>query len=65
MLEIFPEINEKIYKLEKLKAHSLTPSLASTEGKPFWEEIEKLNKELVELDGFKKHILQLEILKYF
>lgn len=54
MLEIFPEINEKIYRLEKIKDDSEK-----------WEEIEKLNKELVDLDGFKKHILQLEILKYF
>jgi len=54
MLEIFSEINEKIYKLEKIK-----------NDKNLWEEIEKLNKELVLVDWFKKHNLQLDILKYF
>ena len=65
MLEIFPEINEKIYKLDKLKGNHIAPSLVISKNNTNWEEIEKLNKELVDLDGFKKHILQLEILKYF
>ncbi|MDP2090324.1 MAG: ABC-F family ATP-binding cassette domain-containing protein [Candidatus Gracilibacteria bacterium] len=65
MLEIFPEINEKIKRLEELKDQPLTPSLVRSGNNSNWEEIEKLNKELIELDGFKKHILQLEILKYF
>lgn len=54
MLELFPEINQKIDRLEKIK-----------ENTELWEETEKLNKELLELDWFKKHTLQLEILKYF
>lgn len=54
MLEIFPEINEKISRLNEIK-----------ENPDFWEETEKLNKQLIELDWFKKHKLQLEILKYF
>jgi hypothetical protein len=54
MLDIFPEINEKIQRLNTIKDDG-----------NHWEEIEKLNKELVELDGFRKHTLQLEILKYF
>ncbi|MDD3145305.1 MAG: ABC-F family ATP-binding cassette domain-containing protein [Candidatus Gracilibacteria bacterium] len=54
MLSIFPEINEKINKLNEIKNDSEK-----------WEEIEKLNKDLIEIDGFRKHTLQLEILKYF
>jgi len=54
MLDIFPEINEKIQRLEAIKDDG-----------NFWEEIETLNKELIELDGFRKQTLQLEILKYF
>ena len=65
MLEIFSEINEKIYRLDEIKTHPLTPSLVMSGDNLYWEEIEKLSKELIELDGFKKHNLQLEILKYF
>ena len=54
MLSIFPEINKKIARLEEIQTNPEN-----------WEEIEKLNKELIEIDWFKKHILQLEILKYF
>lgn len=54
MMWIFPEINEKINRLEEIKNDW-----------NHWEEIEKLNKELVELDWFRKYNLQLEILKYF
>lgn len=54
MLDIFPEINEKIQRLEAIKDDG-----------NYWEEIESLNKELIELDGFRKYALQLEILKYF
>lgn len=54
MLSIFPEINEKISRLNEIKNDSEK-----------WEEIEKLNKDLIEIDWFRKHILQLEILKYF
>ena len=45
--------------------HPLTPSLVRRGESPDWEEIEKLSKELIEIDGFKKYNLQLEILKYF
>lgn len=54
MLEIFPEINKKINRLEEIKNDSES-----------WEEIQNLNKELADIDGFKKYDLQLEILKYF
>ena len=54
MLEIFPEINKKIYRLNKIQTD---PNL--------WEETEILNKQLIELDWFKKYSLQLDILKYF
>jgi len=54
MLNIFPEINEKISKLNEIKNDNEK-----------WEEIEKLNKDLIEIDWFRKHTLQLEILKYF
>ena len=54
MLDIFPEINQKIQRLEAIKDDG-----------NYWEEIESLNKELIELDGFRKYTLQLEILKYF
>lgn len=54
MLTIFPEINKNIERLEKIKDN---PDL--------WEEIEELNALLVKEDWFKKHTLQLEILKYF
>ncbi len=54
MLEIFPEINQKINRLELIKYNE-----------DAWEEIENLNKELADIDGFKKYNLQLEILKYF
>ncbi|MDP3380467.1 MAG: hypothetical protein Q8S84_02815 [bacterium] len=50
MLEIFPEINEKIKRLEELKDQPLTPSLVRSGNNSNWEEIEKLNKELIELD---------------
>jgi hypothetical protein len=54
MLELFPEINDQIKRLEEIKNKS-----------EYWEESEELNKSLLAVDGFKKHILQLEILKYF
>ena len=54
MMELFPEINQKINRLNEINSN---PDL--------WEETEKLNKELIEVDWFKKHILQTEILKYF
>gem|GEM_PF-3225522 len=54
MLEIFPEINKKIERLNEIKNDSEK-----------WEEIEELNKYLIDNDGYKKHTLQLEILKYF
>ncbi len=54
MLEIFPEINKKIERLNEIKNDSES-----------WKEIEQLNKFLIEQDWFKKHALQLEILKYF
>ncbi|MDD2907445.1 MAG: ABC-F family ATP-binding cassette domain-containing protein [Candidatus Gracilibacteria bacterium] len=54
MMSIFPEINNKIDKLNSIKNNSEK-----------WEEIERLNKDLIDLDGFRKHTLQTEILKYF
>jgi ATP-binding cassette, subfamily F, member 3 len=54
MLEMFPKINKKIDRLNEIKNNS-----------ELWEEIEQLNKLLIEEDWFKKHTLQLEILKYF
>lgn len=54
MLEIFPEINEKITRLEQIKDDTT-----------HWEEAEKINKYLIEVDWYKKYNLQLEILKYF
>jgi len=39
MLNIFPEINEKISKLNEIKNDNEK-----------WEEIEKLNKDLIEID---------------
>jgi hypothetical protein len=39
MMEIFPEINEKINRLEEIK-----------NDRENWAEIEKLNKELIEVD---------------
>jgi hypothetical protein len=39
MLELFPEINKKIERLKQIK-----------NDQNFWEETEKLNKELIELD---------------
>lgn len=54
MLELFPEINKQIERLNEIK-----------ENPEAWQETEELNKLLVENDWFKKHTLQLEILKYF
>ncbi len=54
MLSLFPEINRKIEKLNEIKNN---PDL--------WEVAEELNKSLIEEDWFKKHTLQLDILKYF
>ena len=54
MLEVFPEINKKISRLNEIK-----------DNPEKWEENENLNKELIEIDWFKKHSLQLDILKYF
>lgn len=54
MLELFPEINQQIDRLNQIK-----------DNPDKWEEIQKLNKFLISCDWFKKHSLQLEILKYF
>ena len=54
MNTLFPEITEKINRLEEIKNNA-----------DAWEEIETLNKGLIEVDGFKKHTLQQEILRYF
>lgn len=54
MLGIFPEINEKINELNEIKNDPTK-----------WQEVEKLNKFLINIDWFKKYNLQLEILKYF
>lgn len=68
MLEIFPEITKKINRLEELKEEVKS---GWTQGSPLHgednivNEIEKLNKEIAEVDWFKKYSLQLDILKYF
>jgi hypothetical protein len=54
MSNIFPEINKKIARLEEIGNDM-----------DHWDEIEKLNQELADIDGFKKYELQLDILKYF
>jgi ATP-binding cassette subfamily F protein 3 len=54
MNSLFPELTVKIHRLEEIK-----------DDWDAWEEIETLNRELIETDGFKKHILQWEILRYF
>jgi len=54
MNSLFPKLTKKIERLEEIKNNP-----------DDWEEIETLNKELIEVDGFKKHILQWEILRYF
>jgi hypothetical protein len=54
MDNIFPEINQKIHRLNEIQNDM-----------ELWDETEKLNKELAEIDGFRKFELQHEILKYF
>lgn len=54
MDNIFPEINEKIFRLQEIQ-----------EDWEKWEEIEALNKFLVDIDWFRKFELQKDILKYF
>lgn len=54
MNTLFPEIRQKIERLEEIKDDS-----------EHWEEIETLNKDLIEVDGFKKDILRQEVLRYF
>jgi ATP-binding cassette subfamily F protein 3 len=54
MNSLFPQLTIKIHRLEEIK-----------DDPEAWEEIEQLNKELIETDGFKTHILQWEILRYF
>lgn len=54
MDNIFPEINAKINRLNEIQNNM-----------ELWDETEKLNKELAEVDWFRKFELQHEILKYF
>jgi hypothetical protein len=54
MQELFPEINKKIKRLEEIKNDPEK-----------WKEAEEVNAYLLEVDGFRKYSLQLEILKYF
>jgi ATPase subunit of ABC transporter with duplicated ATPase domains len=54
MDNIFPEINQKIHRLNEIQNDM-----------ELWDETERLNKELAEIDGFRKFELQHEILKYF
>ena len=51
---ILPSIVAKIERLEKIKNN---PDM--------WEETQKLNSELIEIDGFKKYTLLQEIHRYF
>jgi hypothetical protein len=39
MLSLFPEINEKIARLEEIQSNP-----------EYWEEVENLNKQLIEID---------------
>jgi ATPase subunit of ABC transporter with duplicated ATPase domains len=54
MNTLFPEIIADIARLNEIK-----------DDPEQWEEIESLNKQLVEVDGFKKDILRQEVLRYF
>jgi len=54
MDNIFPVINQKIKRLNEIQNDM-----------DLWDETEQLNKDLAEIDGFRKHELQHEILKYF
>lgn len=54
MDNIFPEINQKIARLNEIQNDM-----------DLWDETEQLNKDLAEIDGFRKFELQHEILKYF
>ena len=54
MKELFPEINKSMERLDEIKND---PEM--------WKESEDLNSYLLEVDGFRKYTLQLEILKYF
>ncbi|MCD5380795.1 ATP-binding cassette domain-containing protein [Candidatus Gracilibacteria bacterium] len=54
MLQVFPEVTKQIQRLDEISAIGED-----------WEEIEKLNKQLAEEDGFRKYELQNNILKYF
>ena len=54
MNTLFPEIRQKIARLEALEPDPEA-----------WEEKETLNKELAETNGFQKNILVQEILRYF
>ncbi len=54
MLEVFPEVTEKLQRYEEIK-----------DNPDCWEEANKLNLELLEMDGYRKNTIALEILKYF
>lgn len=54
MDNIFPAINKKIHRLNEIQNDM-----------EFWDETEELNKDLAEIDWFRKFELQHEILKYF
>ena len=54
MLTLFPAINKDIARLNEIQDNPES-----------WEEVEELNKKIIEVDWFKKHLLQLDILKYF
>jgi ATP-binding cassette subfamily F protein 3 len=54
MDSLYPEISKQIARLDAIK-----------DDPDAWEEIENLNKQLIEVDGFKKDILRQEILRYF
>lgn len=54
MATLFPSITKDILRLEEISQDAEA-----------WEEREALNKKLIENDGFKKHKLQQEILRYF
>jgi trans-2-enoyl-CoA reductase len=54
MYSLFPEINEKISRLDEIQNNM-----------DLWDETEQLNKDLLDMDGFRKYKLQEEILKYF
>ena len=61
-----PRSGEKIYNTYCVACHATGAAGSPIKGDAdAWEEIEVLNKDLAENDGFRKYGLQKDILKYF